>query len=260
MTVAEAVARGEARQGVAVVRPPGHHAESNTAMGFCFFNNAAIAARAAQAAGAKKIIIFDWDVHHGNGTQHIFYDDKSVLYMSMHRHDMYVLWGALVATHCTRCVYNRVSSLTIMFVFSQYTSCTTTSFSSSPHHPHHIIFINYHRGRFYPGTGSHTECGVQAGEGFTVNVPWLEGGMTDGDYLAAMQQVILPIAYEYGPDLMIVSAGFDAAVNDPIGGCFVTPQGFAHMTSLLMVCFWVGSVLGSNGEGRSDESRGVGKA
>lgn len=91
MTVAEAVARGEARQGVAVVRPPGHHAESNTAMGFCFFNNAAIAARAAQAAGAKKIIIFDWDVHHGNGTQHIFYDDKSVLYMSIHRHDMYAL-------------------------------------------------------------------------------------------------------------------------------------------------------------------------
>ena len=79
------------------------------------------------------------------------------------------------------------------------------------------------------------ECGVEGGEGYTVNVPWLEGGMTDGDYLAAMQQVILPIAYEYAPDLLIVSAGFDAAVNDPIGGCFVTPQGFAHMTSLLMV-------------------------
>lgn len=91
VTVAEAVVRGEAKQGIAVVRPPGHHAESNTAMGFCFFNNAAIAARAAQAAGAKKIIIFDWDVHHGNGTQHIFYDDKSVLYMSIHRHDMYAV-------------------------------------------------------------------------------------------------------------------------------------------------------------------------
>lgn len=91
------------------------------------------------------------------------------------------------------------------------------------------------RGRFYPGTGHHMECGVEGGEGYTVNVPWLEGGMTDGDYLAAMQQVILPIAYEYAPDLLIVSAGFDAAVNDPIGGCFVTPQGFAHMTSLLMV-------------------------
>jgi acetoin utilization deacetylase AcuC-like enzyme len=85
--VAAAVAAGDARAGAAVVRPPGHHAESNVAMGFCFFNNAAVAARAAQEAGARRVLILDWDVHHGNGTQHIFEDDDSVLYMSLHRHD-----------------------------------------------------------------------------------------------------------------------------------------------------------------------------
>lgn len=85
--VARAVAAGEARSGVAVVRPPGHHAESNTAMGFCFFNNAGIAARAAQAAGAGRVLVVDWDVHHGNGTQHIFEADPSVLYLSLHRYD-----------------------------------------------------------------------------------------------------------------------------------------------------------------------------
>ena len=79
--------RGEASNGAAVVRPPGHHAESGQAMGFCFFNNAAVAARAAQAAGARRVLILDWDVHHGNGTQHIFENDPSVLYMSIHRYD-----------------------------------------------------------------------------------------------------------------------------------------------------------------------------
>ena len=79
--------RGEAAHGAAIVRPPGHHAESGMAMGFCFFNNAAVAARAAQRAGAKRVLIFDWDVHHGNGTQHIFESDPSVLYMSIHRWD-----------------------------------------------------------------------------------------------------------------------------------------------------------------------------
>lgn len=85
--VACRVVRGEASRGAAIIRPPGHHAESNTAMGFCFFNNAAVAARAAQAAGAERVMILDWDVHHGNGTQHIFESDPSVLYMSLHRYD-----------------------------------------------------------------------------------------------------------------------------------------------------------------------------
>lgn len=136
--VAEAVVHGEARSGAAICRPPGHHAESNTSMGFCFFNNAAIAARAAQRAGASRVLIFDWDVHHGNGTQEIFEDDDSVLYISVHRHD---------------------------------------------------------NGRFYPFTGSMSSVGAYGAEGFSVNVGWPCAGMRNGDYLAAMHHVVLPIAY-----------------------------------------------------------------
>lgn len=176
--VAVAVTRGEAANGVAVVRPPGHHAESNTAMGFCFFNNAGIAARAAQAAGAGRVLILDWDVHHGNGTQHIFEDDPSVMYMSLHRYD---------------------------------------------------------GGHFYPGTGAVTEVGHPGAEGTTVNVPWPCGGMRNGDYMAAFQHLVLPIAYEFAPDLVIISAGFDAAEGDPIGGCNLTPEVFAHMTAMLQM-------------------------
>ncbi|KAK9862922.1 hypothetical protein WJX84_011523 [Apatococcus fuscideae] len=166
--MAAAVARGEAANGAAVVRPPGHHAESGTAMGFCFFNNAGIAAKAAQAAGASRILILDWDVHHGNGTQHIFEDDPSVLFMSLHRHDS---------------------------------------------------------GHFYPGTGDANEVGYGSGTGYTVNVAWPRAGMTDGDYLAAFMHIVLPIAYEYRPSLIIVSAGYDAALGDPIGGCRLTAEG-----------------------------------
>jgi len=174
--VACMVVRGEVAHGAAIVRPPGHHAESNVAMGFCFFNNAAVAARAAQAVGAQRVLILDWDVHHGNGTQHIFENDPSVLYMSIHRYDS---------------------------------------------------------GRFYPGTGGVAEVGEGAGEGYTVNIPWEGGGLGNADYLAAFNHVLIPIAYEYNPDLIIISAGFDAADGDPIGGCRVTPEAFAAMTALL---------------------------
>lgn len=92
------VVNSEASCGAAIIRPPGHHAESNTAMGFCFFNNAAVAARAAQAAGAERVLILDWDVHHGNGTQHIFEADPSVLYMSLHRYDRCVTRAMQIAT------------------------------------------------------------------------------------------------------------------------------------------------------------------
>ena len=97
--VARAVVQGEARAGVAICRPPGHHAESNTSMGFCLFNNAGIAARAAQAAGAERVLILDWDVHHGNGTQEIFEDDPTVMYVSLHRYDRWVpgCWLCCVA-------------------------------------------------------------------------------------------------------------------------------------------------------------------
>lgn len=174
--VASMVASGKAMQGAAIVRPPGHHAESNMAMGFCFFNNAAVAARAAQAVGAQRVLILDWDIHHGNGTQHIFENDPSVLYMSLHRWD---------------------------------------------------------NGSFYPGTGSPEEVGEDEGEGYTVNVAWNGGNLHNTDYMYAFDRVLMPVARSYRPDLIIVSAGFDAADGDPIGGCRLTPECFAHMTAML---------------------------
>ncbi|KAI8463818.1 MAG: hypothetical protein J3K34DRAFT_388866, partial [Monoraphidium minutum] len=175
--VAVAVARGEACGGAAIIRPPGHHAESNTAMGFCFFNNAAVAARAARAAGASRVLILDWDVHHGNGTQHIFEESPDVMYMSLHRWD---------------------------------------------------------GGTFYPGTGAPGEVGWGAGRGFNVNVAWDGPGASDGDYALATAAVLLPVAAAFRPDLVIISAGFDAAAGDPIGGCRLTPAAFAGMTAALM--------------------------
>ncbi|PNH00299.1 Histone deacetylase 6, partial [Tetrabaena socialis] len=174
--VACRVLSGAARHGAAIIRPPGHHAESSVAMGFCYYNNAAVAARAAQAAGARRVVIMDWDVHHGNGTQRIFYDDPTVLYMSTHRHD---------------------------------------------------------RGRFFPGSGAATEAGSGAGLGFTINVAWNGSGVCDADMLAAFRHVILPVASEFRPDLVIVSAGFDAVEGDPLGGCCVSPAAFGHFTALL---------------------------
>jgi len=176
--IAVAVATGAAPCGAAICRPPGHHAESGTAMGFCFFNNAAVAARAAQRAGAKKVMIMDWDIHHGNGTQHIFQEDDSVMYVSIHRYD---------------------------------------------------------GGSFFPGSGAADEVGHGNGKGYTVNIPWDCAGATDGDYITAFNQVVLPIAYQFSPDLIIISAGFDAAKGDPIGGCLVTPEAFGHFTAMLKV-------------------------
>ncbi|XP_008840774.1 histone deacetylase 6 [Nannospalax galili] len=177
----EAVLSGEVLNGVAVVRPPGHHAEQDAACGFCFFNSVAVAARHAQAIAGRplRILIVDWDVHHGNGTQHMFEDDPSVLYMSLHRYD---------------------------------------------------------RGTFFPmgDEGSSSQVGHAAGTGFTVNVPWNGPRMGDADYLAAWHRLVLPIAYEFNPELVLVSAGFDAAQGDPLGGCQVTPEGYAHLTHLLM--------------------------
>ncbi|GIL43577.1 hypothetical protein Vafri_1281 [Volvox africanus] len=174
--VARRVVSGSARHGAAIIRPPGHHAESSVAMGFCYYNNAAVAARAAQAAGARRVLIMDWDVHHGNGTQRIFYDDASVMYMSTHRYDH---------------------------------SC------------------------FYPGTGDATETGSGAGVGFTVNVPWNSGDVRDEDMLAAFRYVIRPLAAEFQPDIVIVSAGFDAAEGDPLGGCHISTAGFSHFAAML---------------------------
>ncbi|KAI5062795.1 hypothetical protein GOP47_0021342 [Adiantum capillus-veneris] len=171
-----AILKGQVLNGFALVRPPGHHALHATAMGFCLHNNAALAAKAALTAGAKKVMIVDWDVHHGNGTQEIFDDDSSVLYISLHRHQ---------------------------------------------------------GGLFYPGTGAATEVGFGNGEGYSVNIPWPCGGIGDEDYIFAFLNVVLPIAEQFAPDITIISAGFDAAKGDPLGGCQVTPLGYAYMTQML---------------------------
>ncbi|KAM9828612.1 histone deacetylase 6 isoform X2 [Syngnathus typhle] len=173
---------GQVRSGVAIVRPPGHHAERETACGFCFFNTAALAARYAQKTcqhASARVLILDWDVHHGNGTQHMFEDDDSVLYISLHRYD---------------------------------------------------------DGSFFPSSedAASDRVGVAKGTGFNVNVAWSNGRMGDADYLAAFHHVVMPIATEFNPSLVLVSAGFDAARGDPLGGYRVTPECYAHLTHMLM--------------------------
>ncbi|XP_028810026.1 histone deacetylase 4-like isoform X2 [Denticeps clupeoides] len=177
------VASGELRNGFAVVRPPGHHAEESTPMGFCYFNSVAIAARLLQQRlNVSKILIVDWDVHHGNGTQQAFYDDPSVLYISLHRYD---------------------------------------------------------DGNFFPGSGSPDEVGSGLGVGFNVNMAFtggLDPPMGDADYLAAFRTVVMPIANEFAPDVVLVSAGFDAVEGHPppLGGYKLTSKCFGYLTKQLM--------------------------
>ncbi|KAJ3751692.1 histone deacetylase complex protein [Lentinula raphanica] len=173
------VARGRLRKVFAICRPPGHHAEPDQSMGFCFFNNVAVATRVVQQlTPIKRVMILDWDVHHGNGTQRAFNDDPSVLYVSLHR---------------------------------------------------------YEGGTFYPcgEFGGMTSCGEGPGLGFSVNIPWPEKGMGDADYIHAFQRIVMPIAMEFAPELVIISAGFDAALGDELGECRVSPVGYAHMTHML---------------------------
>jgi len=177
------VLTGTLLNGFAVVRPPGHHAEADQCCGFCIFNSVAVAAAAARAKfGVERVLIVDWDVHHGNGTQHLFEDDPTVMYFSTHRYD---------------------------------------------------------NGDFFPGStdAAPNVVGRDAGEGFNINVAWNiawkdDVGMGDDEYLAAWQCVLVPIALQFQPQLILVSAGFDAAAGDK-GGCSVTPGGFAQMTRIL---------------------------
>lgn len=165
------------------VRPPGHHAERNRAMGFCLFNNVAVGARYAQHKhGLEKVAILDWDVHHGNGTQHIFEADPTVFYISLHQYP------------------------------------------------------------FYPGTGARSERGVGEGEGFTLNIP-LPAGTGEERYLEAFQREILPALDEFKPNLLMISAGFDAHKDDPLGGMRLTEESFAKMTHLVRDIAPVVSVL-----------------
>ncbi|XP_078728617.1 protein deacetylase HDAC6 [Lampetra fluviatilis] len=181
LSLVEAAMCGQVSNGVAIVRPPGHHAESDVACGFCLFNTVALAAKHAQSLARRKIrvLIVDWDVHHGNGTQHIFEDDPSVLYVSLHRYD---------------------------------------------------------GGRFFPCSedANVDRVGTGPGKGFNVNVPWPGPYMRNAEYLAAFMSTVLPIAYEFDPELVLVSAGFDAAQGDPLGLCMVTPDCYAHMTHMLL--------------------------
>jgi len=163
---------GELAQAIAVVRPPGHHATRDQAMGFCLLNNVAVAAAAARAAGAARVAIVDWDVHHGNGTQDIFWADPTVLYESVHQFP------------------------------------------------------------YYPGSGAPTEIGDAAARGTTINVG-LPGGSTDADYLAAFDHVFVPAIAKFKPDLIIISAGFDAYQADPLAGMRVTQAGFSAMAKRL---------------------------
>jgi acetoin utilization deacetylase AcuC-like enzyme len=156
----------------ALVRPPGHHAERNRAMGFCLFNNIAVAAAHARARGLARVAIVDYDVHHGNGSQWTFYDDPTVLFISSHQYP------------------------------------------------------------FYPGTGEAGAVGTGPGSGFTVNLP-LEAGATDADLDLVYTRVAIPILRQFNPELILVSAGFDAHADDPLGGMRVTTEQFGRLTALL---------------------------
>ncbi|MCB8922626.1 MAG: histone deacetylase [Ardenticatenaceae bacterium] len=173
----DAMLSGQVQNGMALVRPPGHHAEVNRAGGFCLFNNVAVAARHAQDTyGIQRVFIVDFDVHHGNGTQHIFYQDESVLFASLH-----------------------------------------------------LYMPNY----FYPGIGSLGEIGQGKGNGYTVNVP-LPPHVGDVGYGRVLRELIRPKAVDFAPDLILVSAGFDAHWQDPLASAGLSLTGYAGMARELV--------------------------
>ena len=174
LTLTDAVIDGTIDNGFALLRPPGHHAEKEMALGFCLFNNVAIAARYLQIRhGIGRVLILDWDVHHGNGTQHSFEEDPSVLYISTHQYP------------------------------------------------------------FYPGTGAHTETGIGRGLGSILNCP-MAAGSTDNDYEKVFMEKILPKIDLFKPEFILVSAGFDAHRDDPLGQINLSTEFFGWMTRRLM--------------------------
>jgi acetoin utilization deacetylase AcuC-like enzyme len=165
----EALLAGEAGVGFCGLRPPGHHAEPDVAMGFCLFNNIAVGTRhALDSLGAERVFVLDWDVHHGNGTNDIFYASPEVLFASIHQFPL------------------------------------------------------------YPGTGHLSETGSGEGEGFTINLP-VPSGSGEDVWLSLVEHVAMPAARAFGPDLILVSAGFDAHRDDPLAQCRLESGSFAQM-------------------------------
>jgi acetoin utilization deacetylase AcuC-like enzyme len=174
LTAVDAAVDGPAgSRAVAVVRPPGHHADANRAMGFCLYNNIAVGGAYARSRGLSRVAIVDYDVHHGNGTQSVFYEDPTVLYVSSHQYP------------------------------------------------------------YYPGTGAADETGRGAGLGYTLNLP-LEAGAGDRDVLQRYEREALPKLEGFRPELLLVSAGFDAHERDPLAGCRMTTAGYRQLTALLV--------------------------
>ena len=174
LTLADAVMNGEIENGFALVRPPGHHAEVSRAMGFCLFNSIAISARYLQNKyGVERVLILDWDVHHGNGTQHTFEEDPSVLFVSLHQYP------------------------------------------------------------YYPGSGAYSETGRGAGANTTVNCP-MSAGSSDADYEQAFSEKILPTIESYRPDVVLLSAGFDAHYADPLAEINLTTEFFGWMSERML--------------------------
>ncbi|MGO9900675.1 MAG: histone deacetylase [Solirubrobacteraceae bacterium] len=184
------LAGGPGTRGFSAHRPPGHHALRTRAMGFCVFNNIAVAARYALAHhGLKRVLVLDWDVHHGNGTNDVFYDSDELLFISIHE------WP------------------------------------------------------LYPGTGRLDDVGAGKGRGFTVNLP-VPAGTGDADYLSLVGDLVVPLMHAFEPELVLVSAGYDAHFEDPLASCYVTEAGFAGMASMMSeACDEVGAPLGCVLEG-----------
>ncbi|EQA63306.1 histone deacetylase family protein [Leptospira alexanderi serovar Manhao 3 str. L 60] len=173
ITLANALLSGTIKNGFSLLRPPGHHAEHNRIMGFCMLNNVAITARYLQKNGFKKIFIIDWDVHHGNGTQEIFYQDPNVFYLSIHQFP------------------------------------------------------------FYPMTGLSSETGKNEGIGTTKNIP-MQANSDNQAYIQKFKEVVIPTMEHFGPDVVLISAGFDAHKEDPLGGMNITTKGFEDLTKIVL--------------------------
>jgi acetoin utilization deacetylase AcuC-like enzyme len=168
----ESLLAGGERVGFSALRPPGHHAERARAMGFCLFNNVAVAAAHAHSLGAERVLILDWDVHHGNGTNAIFHSSREVLFASIHQYP------------------------------------------------------------FYPGTGPLDDVGSGDAEGYSINLP-VPGGAGEDIFLSLVEHVVAPVARQYRPSLVLISAGYDAHRADPVGGCSLDTSSYGELTRLV---------------------------